>query len=85
MITKERFLEIFKGNSGVWVGDNAHQGCQIIAKYTDNVIQGAGHDEIYSADIDDLIEAGITEDDVLMLRSLNWMIGDSGDHLACFV
>lgn len=84
MITTERFLEIFEGDSGKWEGDNAYQGCQIIAKYTDNIIHGAGKDEIYSTDVDELIEAGVTEEDVKELRRLNWMCNE-GDYLSCFV
>lgn len=83
-MTEERFLEIMEGDSGSWEGDNAYQGLQIIAKYTDSVIEGASHDEIYSADIDVLIEKGITEEDVRELRRLNWMV-EENSYLACFV
>lgn len=82
-MTEERFYEIMESDSGKWVGDNTYQGCQIIAKYTDNIISGAGHDVLYSEDFTKLIEAGITEEDVLELRRLNWMLHD--DYLACFV
>jgi len=83
-MTEERFEEIFEETESKWDGDNTYQGLQIIAKYTDNVIQGAGHDIIFSEDIEMLIENGITEEDVIALRKLNWMIED-GTHLACFV
>ena len=84
VMTEERFLELMDGDSGNWEGDNAYQGLQIIAKYTDNLIQGAGHDVIWSENISVLIEKGITEEDVKALRKLNWMIEDES-YLACFV
>ena len=83
-MTAERFLEIMKGDSGKYGGDNAYQGLKIISKYTDNLIQGAGHDVIYSEDIDVLIEKGINEYDVKELRRLNWMV-EYDEYLACFV
>jgi len=83
-ITREEFDEIFEGDSGSWEGDNAYQGLQIMSKYTKNLIEGAGRDVIWSEDIDKLIEAGITKEDVLELRKLNWMIED-GSYMACFV
>jgi len=82
-MTEERFKEIMDGKSGPWDGDNAYQGLQIIAKYTDDLICAAEHDIIYSEEVDVLIEAGITEKDAKELRRLNWMIYEDG--LACFV
>ncbi len=81
---EERMIEIFKGDSGSWSGDNAYQGLVLLSKYTKNLIQGAGYDVIWSEDISKLIEAGITEADCLELRRLNWMV-DNGTYLACFV
>jgi len=83
-MTKERLIEIFKKTESNWNGDNAYKGLQILAKYTDKLIQGAEHDIIYSEDIDVLIENGLTENDAINLRKLNWMIED-GCYLACFV
>lgn len=79
------FKQIFSGDSGTWEGDNALQGLKIIEKYLPGEgIRGADHDIIHSVDVDELIEAGITKEDVLELCRLNWMIeGDS--YLACFV
>ena len=65
------------------VGDNAFEGLKIISKYTKNPVQGADHDILYSEDIEKLIEAGITEEDVIKLSKLNWMIND--EYLVCFV
>ena len=84
VMTEERFLELMDGDSGNWEGDNAYQGLQIIAKYTDNLIQRADHDVIWSEEISVLIEKGITEEDVKELNRLNWMIED-GSYLSCFV
>lgn len=83
-MTKEEFLKVFESEETSWDGDNCYQGLQIIAKYTKNIVQGAGKDEIWSEDIDNLIEAGITEEDAEKLRLLNWGIQD-GDYLYCFV
>tara|TARA_R110000782_G_scaffold80713_1_gene159615 strand:+ start:138 stop:389 length:252 start_codon:yes stop_codon:yes gene_type:complete len=83
-MTEERFIELMGEDSGKWEGDNAYEGLTIIKKYTDNLIQGAGHDVIWSEDISTLIEKGIIEEDVKELRRLNWMVEDS-TYLACFV
>ena len=84
-LTKGEIISIFEGeDGGRWEGDNAYQGLQILAKYTDNLIAGANHDVIYSEDVDKLIAAGITKEDVKELHRLNWMVEDE-DYLACFV
>ena len=80
---RELFDKIFDEIESKWEGDNAFQGLQILSKYTDNLLQDAEHDKIWSVDVDELIELGITRDDVVMLRRLNWMIEEGS--LACFV
>ncbi len=84
-ITREKFEEIMDFTELEFDGDNAFDGLVLIKKYmpTDDVICGADHDIIYSVDIDQLIKAGITEEDVIKLAKLNWMIRD--DYMACFV
>jgi hypothetical protein len=86
-MTSEQFQEIFDSTQSEWEGDNAFQGLLIIAKYIDpaktDIIIGAEHDEIFSVDIDKLIDAGITEEDVLALAKLNW--GHQDGYLMCFV
>jgi len=83
-LTEEKVLELFENDEGVtWEGDNCYQGLQIIAKCTDNVIQGAGHDTLYSENVDTLIEAGMKKEEFEQLRKLNWMI--EYNSLACFV
>lgn len=90
MMEREKFIEIFKSTESIfnWKGDNAFQGLQIIAKYIDPnehvIIQGAGHDEIWSVDVEELCKTNITEDDVLTLKKLNWSIED-GCYLKCYV
>ena len=82
-LTIERVEELFDLVKAKWKGDNAYKGLQILSKYTDNLIQGAGHDVIYSEDIYKLIDKGITEEDIIELSKLNWMVDD--ESLACFV
>lgn len=84
-MTEERFIELMEEDiSADWEGDNAYKGLTILSKYTEDLIQGARHDTIWSEDIDVLIEKGITEEDVKELRRLNWRV-DEGGYLACFV
>lgn len=86
-MTRERMEEIFAEDILVkWYGDNAYQGLQILAKYTKHLITGADHDIIYSEDIENLIKAGITEEDCIKLRGLNWIIDSEWSGcLACYV
>ena len=93
-MTAEDILEMFQNKDDdntfmvEWSGDNAFQGLQILAKYLDpkehELIQGAGHDVIWSVNVEKIAEAGITEEDVLALIKLNWMVEDES-YLACFV
>lgn len=65
-------------------GDYTILGLLLIQKYLPKSgIEGADHDIIYGADVDALVEAGITEEDAIMLRDLNWMIRDG--YMAKFV
>jgi hypothetical protein len=89
MITYERFEEIFNTTDSKWTGDNTFAGLLIISKYIDfktkTIIEAAEHDIIYSSEINDLIEAGITEEDVISLAKLNWSFNKEYDCLSCFV
>ena len=79
------FEKILSGDSGSWEGDNALEGLKIIEKYIPGKgVEGAEHDIIYSVDIDELLESGITKEDAKELRRLNWMIEDS-EYMACFI
>ena len=64
--------------------DNALEGLKIIAKYLPKSgVEGASHDVIWGAGVEELVIAGITKEDAIKLKELNWMIDD--DSLACFV
>lgn len=88
-ITRERLEQIFEDKETNWKGDNAFQGLQIIAEYFDiknkTILAAAGREVIYSVDVDEAIEAGLTEEDANKLAELNWMIDEDFDCLACFV
>jgi len=83
---KEKVNKIFEDIDSNWNGDNAYQGLQIIAKYIDpmktHIITGAGHDVMGSVSVTELLELGITEEDIKKLALLNWSIED--DALQCF-
>ena len=89
-MTRERFEEIFEKTETDFkkhekLGDSTLAGLNIIAKYFPrNAIQGADHDILYSAGVDKLIDAGITEEDVILLAELNFIIHD-GDYIASYV
>jgi hypothetical protein len=82
---REKFLKIMD-EEAISISedkDDALAGLNIIAKYKPYALHGADHDIIYSAEIDDLIEAGIIEEDVIKLRDLGWMMDDDGDDYLC--
>lgn len=82
----EELEEIFKNDATNWKGDNALQGLNIISKYFPedvSVLCGADHDVIYSVDVDELCEHGLTKKDAEKLNELNWRI--ENDYLQCFV
>jgi uncharacterized protein YihD (DUF1040 family) len=82
-MTLERLEEIFEETQSKWEGDNAFQGLQILAKYTEkNVICAAEHDIIYSINAEDVIEI-LSEEDAIKLAQLNWMLED--EYFACYV
>ena len=82
-MTLERLEEIFEETQSKWEGDNAFQGLQILAKYTEkNVIGAAEHDIIYSINAEDIIET-LSEEDAIKLAMLNWMLED--EYFACYV
>ena len=85
----ERFLEIMSSDGIVTKlseeGCNAMKGLTIIQKYIhDSGIAGAGHDVIWSVNVEELITAGITEEDTIELRAQNWMT-EGDEYMACFV
>lgn len=65
-------------------GCSALLGLNLIAKYLPGSgIGGAEHDQIYACGVNELLVAGITEEDAIALRKLNWFIDE--DSLATFV
>lgn len=88
-MTRERFIEIMEDEDIKHVrpdGDTALAGLNLIAKYLPKKgVEAAEHDIIYSVDVDDIVEAGITEEDVVQLRTWNWMYDEDTDGLAHFV
>lgn len=91
-MNEEEFRQIMKddekGGSALHKldDDNAILGLMVIRKYLPKKgIEGAGHEVIYSVDVDEILEAGITKEDAEYLRDINWMIDSDCDCLACFV
>lgn len=88
---EERFEEIFEevesNLSALNGADNCWLGLLIIAKYMDpqehTILCGAEHDKVWSVGVNELCEAGITEEDVTLLASYNWCTEDGS--LMCFV
>ena len=86
-MTEERFIEIMRSDiADIPEECNVFLGLKIITKYCPkDGIEGAAHDVIFSVTISEILEAGITEEDAIELRKLNWMIGEYDEGLACFV
>ena len=85
-MTKEEIIDLFK-NTNVnhsEENDNTFLGLSIIAKYSNYVVQGASHDVIWSEDLDNLIDADITDEDIIRLAELGFFIED-GEYLVKYV
>ena len=90
-ISEERVYEIMDDDSdeidiklGSLEVDNALMGLNIIAKYIPKAgVEAASHDMICGESVENLVKAGITEADVIELRSINWMLYE--DSFAYFV
>ncbi len=76
----DRFVEImgkydsdFDGSQGVF------RGLILMAEYIPTInIDAAEHDKVYaSCEVEDLLKAGITEEDATILSGLGWMVDDS--------
>ena len=86
MITKEEFAEIMDSDSPIDTGSGCRvlRGLMVITKYLPlEGIGAADHDIVFSCGADEIVEAGITKEDAMRLRDLNWMIDE--DSLAHFV
>lgn len=86
-MTEERLIEIMALDiADIPEECNVFLGLKIITKYLPKQgIEGASHDVIFSATLHDITEAGITEEDAIALRKLNWMVDETHTGLACFV
>ncbi len=63
---------------------NVLRGLNIIAKYLpDSGVESASHDVVHACSVDLLLSAGITEEDAINLRRLNWSVEDE-EYLCCF-
>lgn len=87
-MTEKEFVEIMNDDdikTDFGDGCNACDGLYIIQKYISTKgIEYAEHDVIGSVSVSEIVKAGITKEDAIKLRSLNWMIEDY-EYLACFV
>jgi 2-polyprenyl-3-methyl-5-hydroxy-6-metoxy-1,4-benzoquinol methylase len=83
-MTYERFLQLMNADYPNWKEyidkDTIILGLNILRKYVPNVrICAAEHGVIFvSASINELIEANITEEDVITLNDMLWHIEDDG-------
>ena len=88
-MTEERIIEIMQSEDiQTKFPDecNVFAGLKIVCKYLPKRgICGCGHEVVYSADISELAETEITEDEVKKLREMNWMYDEDCECLACFV
>lgn len=76
-MTVDEFLEII--NSDVYSKeymyvDGLFEGLKIFKKYGPLEIESAGHDIVYSVDVEKIIDAGITKEDAAMLSKMGWFV-----------
>jgi len=87
-MTRKQLEKIFEDDSCLekYKENTALLGLNILKKYVPTSgVEAAEHDIIYAASIDEVLEAGLTADDAVELRNLNWMLEEEGDCFACFV
>lgn len=65
--------------------DYKMEGLKIVSKYTEQVMHGASHDELYLEDINVLVKNGITKEDVIKLAEYNFGYDEDGECLMVFV
>ncbi len=66
------------------IKDGLIKGILLMRKFCHSAdIEGADHDIIYSIDCQQLIDAGIVQEDVMRLRLMGWHIQD--EYLCMFV
>ena len=89
-MTEETFRTIMKGipeSIRYTCADSIFVGLNLIAKYLPGwtLITGAEHEIIYSVPIFNLVDAGITKEDVIVLRDMLWHVDSEYFCLAKFV
>ena len=63
--------------------DSILEGLQILSKYSNNsTLKATEHEILYSISPQESIDNGITEEDVVQLKGLNWMLHE--EAFACF-
>lgn len=88
-MTVERFLEIMNDTGLIKPLSpngpcNALSGLNLIAKYLPTFgVESVESDILYGAEVAELAEAGITEEDAIALRGLHWFVREGS--LACWV
>lgn len=84
-MTRERFDDIMDQDIP-WgnriEGNTIFKGLAIVNEYVENYDIEGGHEIIYGIEIDELIEAGVTEDHVLELNKMGWFIDEDYECLA---
>jgi hypothetical protein len=87
MVTEERIIEIMEGEYGeINVPDKTMHGLKLLSQYTKGeVIEGAGHDEIWLTNISEAIEKGITEEACIELRQLGFLLDGDNEYFIKFV
>lgn len=83
-MNKKQFLEILENGEQTIFESDIFIGLQIMGKYIKNInVDAVSHDELFSCNIDYLIEANITEEDAKKLSELGWR--EYEDSMAHFV
>ncbi len=80
MTPLESFEEILADDEAPrvdYAGCNVLLGLEIVAKYLPKEgIVAADHDIVYSVEAEELVTAGISVNDAITLRNLNWTVQD---------
>lgn len=88
-MNREKFIELVDDCNSEWEGDNIYKGLQIIAKYFDanevKIITGVEDGILFSVRVNDIVNAGVTEEDAIKLCNLNWMIDEWNDCLSVYI
>ncbi len=86
-MTREELDKIMDGDSDFGAYKDKSRvilGLRLITKYIPDPDISPAHDIIYVCDADELLTAGLTEEDAAELCKMNWMIDSECDCLAIF-